>query len=58
VQPGFVEKWKSIRELANGKKIVGLNTGCGKRWVTRMWETENWVQLIQMESGLVVVKIH
>jgi len=28
-----------------GKKIVGLNTGCGDRWVSRLWSEENWSNL-------------
>jgi lipopolysaccharide heptosyltransferase III len=30
----------------NGKKIIGLNTGCGERWVSRLWKNENWIELI------------
>lgn len=30
----------------NGKKIIGLNTGCGDRWVSRLWYDENWIELI------------
>lgn len=26
-------------------KIVGLNPGCGNRWLTRLWGEENWIQL-------------
>ncbi len=29
----------------NGKKIIGLNTGCGDRWVSRLWSEENWSNL-------------
>lgn len=29
------------------KKIVGLNTGCGARWVSRLWDNANWVALIK-----------
>ena len=36
--------------LPNDKKIIGLNTGCGTRWLTRLWGTENWIQLSQMLS--------
>lgn len=36
---GFV--WK----LPGTKKIVGLNTGCGGRWVSRLWAEKNWVSL-------------
>ncbi len=28
------------------KKIIGLNTGCGARWISRLWSDENWVELI------------
>jgi heptosyltransferase-2 len=32
----------------NGKKIIGLNTGCGARWVSRLWSDENWISLIKL----------
>lgn len=47
VNPSFKGKWEVIRQKAGGKKIVGLNTGCGKRWLTRLWPQEYWVQLIK-----------
>ena len=25
---------------------IGLNTGCGDRWTTRLWSTEKWIELI------------
>ncbi len=31
--------------LPKDKKIIGLNTGCGTRWLTRLWGTENWIKL-------------
>lgn len=36
-----------------GKKIIGLNTGCGDRWVSRLWADENWIALIKklQENG-------
>ena len=34
-------KWK----LPKRKKIVGLNTGCGGRWTSRLWAEKNWVTL-------------
>lgn len=37
-------QWNLNRE----KKIIGLNTGCGDRWTTRLWSTEKWVALIQL----------
>ena len=33
--------WK----LPKRKRIVGLNTGCGGRWVSRLWAERNWVSL-------------
>ncbi|MEK9136617.1 MAG: glycosyltransferase family 9 protein, partial [Bacteroidota bacterium] len=33
--------WK----LPKKKKVVGLNTGCGGRWVSRLWAEKNWVAL-------------
>lgn len=34
--------------------IVGLNTGVGARWPTRLWDNENWIQLCALlkENGL------
>jgi ADP-heptose:LPS heptosyltransferase len=31
--------------LPRKKKIVGLNTGCGGRWTSRLWAEKNWVAL-------------
>lgn len=39
-------KWNIIQEKADGKKVIGLNTGCGKRWQTRLWPNEYWQTLI------------
>lgn len=33
--------WK----LPKKKKIVGLNTGCGGRWTSRLWPEKYWVDL-------------
>ncbi len=41
------EKWKELNSMAKGKKIVGLNTGCGKRWTTRLWPNEYWIHLVK-----------
>jgi len=27
------------------KRVVGLNTGCGGRWTSRLWDDKNWVSL-------------
>jgi ADP-heptose:LPS heptosyltransferase len=40
-------KWKDIfAEKAQGRKIVGLNTGCGNRWLTRLWPDDYWKEFI------------
>jgi ADP-heptose:LPS heptosyltransferase len=31
--------------MPEGKRIVGLNTGCGGRWTSRLWAEENWAAL-------------
>ena len=31
--------------LDKTKKIIGLNTGCGGRWTSRLWANENWINL-------------
>ncbi|MBI1183613.1 glycosyltransferase family 9 protein [bacterium] len=48
VNEAFALKWKNEFEFAaKGKKIIGLNTGCGKRWLTRLWPQQYWLQLIE-----------
>jgi len=42
----YSEKWNKLKEKASGEKIVGLNTGCGKRWQTRLWPEQYWIDLI------------
>ncbi len=43
---GLSEQWrKKIRTLADGRTVVGLNTGCGPRWNTRLWSEESWISL-------------
>ncbi|MGB2867929.1 MAG: glycosyltransferase family 9 protein [Bacteroidota bacterium] len=27
------------------KTVIGLNTGCGDRWTSRLWEDGNWISL-------------
>jgi lipopolysaccharide heptosyltransferase III len=28
------------------KKVIGLNTGCGDRWTSRLWKKDYWIELI------------
>ena len=37
----FSDSWN----LKKSKKIIGLNTGCGGRWTSRLWADENWIDL-------------
>lgn len=37
-----------VWDLPKDKKIIGLNTGCGGRWTTRLWSIEKWVELIAL----------
>jgi heptosyltransferase-2 len=42
----FDLKWKqNFTDLAKDKIIVGLNTGCGPRWNTRLWSDAHWTDL-------------
>jgi len=34
-------KW----DLPEQRPLIGLNTGCGGRWVSRLWPEENWIEL-------------
>jgi heptosyltransferase-2 len=36
--------WK----LNNKKKVIGLNTGCGGRWTSRLWADARWVALAKV----------
>lgn len=33
--------------IESGKKVIGLNTGCGERWTSRLWKDEYWIELIK-----------
>jgi heptosyltransferase-2 len=39
--------WEPIRTMAGERAVVGLNTGCGDRWLTRLWPEAYWVELIE-----------
>lgn len=32
-------------QIDHSKKIIGLNTGCGGRWTSRLWPDEYWIKL-------------
>jgi heptosyltransferase-2 len=31
--------------------VIGLNTGCGSRWTTRLWSEEKWGELVKLIMG-------
>lgn len=33
------------------KKVIGLNTGCGERWTSRLWKNDDWIELITKLKG-------
>jgi heptosyltransferase-2 len=37
----YQKDWK----IDKTKKVVGLNTGCGGRWTSRLWADQNWILL-------------
>lgn len=46
-------KWnQKFNNLSKGKKIIGLNTGCGPRWNTRLWPEESWKELASELNNL------
>jgi heptosyltransferase-2 len=49
----LAEIWQQrLLDLAEGKTIVGLNTGCGPRWNTRLWSEESWETLAKELDNL------
>ncbi len=44
---GDESEWEALQQEAAGRKIVGLNTGCGPRWLTRLWPEAYWLELIE-----------
>jgi len=44
-------------DIDKSKKIIGLNTGCGGRWVSRLWPVKYWIKLAKdlLSSGYEVI---
>lgn len=51
------EKGKHNWDIDKFKKVIGLNTGCGGRWPSRLWPEENWQGLAKklLEDGHEVI---
>ena len=41
-------KQEQTWNLPKNKKIVGLNTGCGGRWKSRLWPESHWTRVAKM----------
>jgi ADP-heptose:LPS heptosyltransferase len=39
------DEYNSHWKLDKSKKIIGLNSGCGGRWTSRLWADEKWINL-------------
>jgi heptosyltransferase-2 len=39
------EKPSRVWKINERKGVVGLNTGCGGRWTSRLWDDKNWISL-------------
>lgn len=50
-------KGKHNWDIDKSKKVIGLNTGCGGRWPSRLWPEENWQGLARklLEQGYEVI---
>lgn len=35
-------------DIDRGRHVVGLNTGCGGRWTSRLWSEAQWTELAQL----------
>lgn len=46
-------KW----DIDHTKKVIGLNTGCGGRWKSRLWPEEYWIKLAKklIDQGCEVI---
>jgi len=46
-----------VWDLPRTRPIVGLNTGCGGRWSSRLWAEENWAELSRRLTAAGVVPL-
>jgi ADP-heptose:LPS heptosyltransferase len=51
------DKENFVWKLDKNKFTIGLNTGCGDRWTTRLWSIEKWIDLANrlLETGYQVL---
>ncbi len=46
VEERHQKMWQELHQKARGRKVIGLNTGCGERWLTRLWPEVYWLELV------------
>lgn len=45
----LAKNWTAkMQNKSDGLPIIGLNTGCGNRWLTRLWSENMWIELIKL----------
>ncbi len=51
------EEYGQEWDLDKSKKIIGLNTGCGGRWTSRLWPEKYWIELSKelLQQGYEVI---
>ncbi len=47
VDEQLLSKWQHRYQEEGPPPYIGLNTGCGVRWPTRLWPESYWIELIQ-----------
>jgi len=43
----ILEVDEQLWNIPENHPLIGLNTGCGERWFSRLWPTEYWIELAQ-----------
>ena len=46
LNPNLNKKWNIIRSKAEDKIIIGIGTGCGEQWPTRLWPITKYIELL------------
>jgi len=45
INRSIADSWKEKIAALTSAPVIGLNTGCGPRWKTRLWSDESWAAL-------------
>lgn len=44
----FADNFRTIHKLGKFRKIIGINTGAGSRWLLKRWTLEHYIELIRL----------